>query len=264
MDFTPRTARVLKEIAIGLDGVSVGYGKRATLQALRNALTDLLVDIQLPGEGSVAGFDSAATIIEQAVGSQNVLRVADKLAVQTFIDQFPITFEASDALRDAATNLITALRTIGKNEEVSSKLAAALDSVQRGIDELPQAGDKLILSGDIACIDFPSLDQGLKVEWELAKEAFKLRRVFSRRHEIFNLQRSAVASQKDATSGVTRLVTTPIEREHDTAADISEVFAPIISEPAGIETALEPEDDVDELTSELIASISNRSTDRSH
>jgi hypothetical protein len=247
MNFKPRTSQVLNEIAIQLGVVSSDHAKRATLQILKEELALLLVTITARTENPEDGVETAEAIIGQAAGPRNVMLIADKLAVQTFISQFAIDFDPGETLRKTARNLIQALRQVGKKEEVSARLTGVLDGIQYGIDVLDNDENQLFAAGDKAFASYKSLDQVLALDWNLAKEAYSLRRVLARRAEFHELHQKTVAA-----------------RRHGVAAELDhEVFVqtlePVIPESVVPQASFRAMDD---LSAELEASINNRPFNR--
>jgi hypothetical protein len=262
MNFKPRTSQVLNEIAIRLGVVSSDHAKRATLQILKEELALLLVTITARAENPEDGVETAEAIIGQAAGPRNVMLIADKLAVQTFISQFAIDFDPGETLRKTARDLIQALRQVGKKEEVSARLTGVLDGIQYGIDVSDNDENQLFAAGDKAFASYKSLDEVLALDWNLAKEAYGLRRVLAKRLEFYQLQQQMVGARK---FGV------PVQFNRTGVSPLPEsvaepVAAEIVALPTGtseaVETGWSPEIEFEDLTAELEAAINSRPFDR--
>jgi hypothetical protein len=260
MIFTPRTGRVLKEIADRLHAVSQSYEKRASLEVLRDTLSQLLQSVTAPAENPADGVETAESIIAQAAGAQNVLRIADKLAIHSFVCQFSMDFDALEKLRLTVDKLIQALRYIGKKEEVSARLAGVLDGIDHGLQALADGEAQLFAAGDKAFASYKSLDQDLSDDWAMAKSAYVLRGIFAKRLEFYQLQQSLVETAKArraSSSPVTINAPSPLTA-HEPVPFVPVWVPAEQTAPSDVPRAPVIGAEVDDLMAELEAAINNR------
>jgi hypothetical protein len=260
MVFAPRAARALKEIADQLLALTVASEIPISLEALRDHLRQCLTEITIQGEPpNVDDRRSAEEVIAEVAGAANVMRLADKVVVQTFLSQFPVEFSPEKNLLAAVEKLLLALRQIAKNEEVSARLGTVLDGIESGMEDLAFGPHHLFAAGDKAFASYKSLEEALQTEWSLAKDAYQLKAAFTKRRQFWELHQKILGANMPSYAASARNDLVSPGDPLLAPSDVGEQTTPEAVQPAEGEGSEPPAQDiVDELTAELEASVFNR------
>lgn len=171
------TLKSLEQLATHLAVKAREASSRATLASLRTAAHEYFTP-----------DDVSSAVVGLGIPDDVSQRVVEKVVVYTFLHQFPVDYEPEAVLRARAVEIVDALKTSNKKDEVSARLAAVLEAIDVGLDALGQSGEALYHAGDKAFTQYKTLGDDLAQEWQLAKDAHSFGRFFEKRRAVTELQ----------------------------------------------------------------------------